>query len=232
MGHAIVPGYDFGQTEIPTQANFFQMTAGMTITGVDQSYIDSAVIGIKSEDSAVSLPSEGWLWLGPDGSLWVNTRWGPSRVYRANWGGQETKRYMVGNDIRAAYRHPIDMWEPGFRIRFQGSTDNTEPSSVHLQHDYPINGDNYLAKHLDTAVSGAHCNVLLWGYVCLPVSIHAHSFPGTLVYNTVQTYLVGNYPMTGTYHVKGLLFRNLAHPSSSTMKWALAYRPGMPHQQY
>lgn len=236
MAMTIVPGYDFTVNEVPTQALFYQMVAGATITGVPLSQIDTSLIGIKLSDSSVSLPSEGWLWKDNLGCLWVKSRWGNIRIYRGSYGGQETIRYQRGANVRAPYYEPVNLEEPGFRIVYDntvyGGVSDTLPSSVRLRNDWPVLAEKGLYKGLESAASDAHVRVNLWGFVPVPVSIHAHNFPGLLTYSNTHTYTVGSYPWSANSKTDGLLMRNLATPSASSMKWAWGYTPGMPFMRF
>jgi hypothetical protein len=95
----ITPGYDFEQSEIPTQAKLRLMVSGMSVDNVDVSLIDTALIGFRTSDTSASLPGEGWCRLSPQGALWVQTRWGEVEWYRAGWGGLVTRRLGCGNVI-------------------------------------------------------------------------------------------------------------------------------------
>jgi hypothetical protein len=236
MAMTIVPGYDFTVNETPMQSTLYQMIAGATLSGIPLSQIDTSLIGIKLGDSDVSLPSEGWLWKDELGCLWVKSRWGNIRIFRGSYGGQETNRYQRGANTRAPFYEPVNMVEPGFRIVYDntvpGGANDTTPSSVRLRNDWPVLADKCPYKQLETAVSDAHVRVNLWGFVPLPVSIHAHNFPGLLTFTNTHTYTVGSYPWSHNSKTFGLLLRNLSTPSASTMKWAWGYTPGTPFRRF
>jgi hypothetical protein len=71
------------------------MLDGGSLAGIDISQIDTSIIAIKHGDSNTSLPSEGWLWVDGINSLWVKTAFGNVKLYRAGWGGWETRRFIV-----------------------------------------------------------------------------------------------------------------------------------------
>lgn len=87
----ITPGYDFGAHEVPTHAKLEQMVDGMSITGIDIDQIDSTLIGIKVGETDVSLPAAGWLRSDALNALWVRGTHGDVQIYRANYGGLESR---------------------------------------------------------------------------------------------------------------------------------------------
>jgi hypothetical protein len=100
---SITPGYDFGTTEVPTNAKFKQAANGIQITGVQLQNVDQALVasygGEVSGTTGASLPGEGYMWVDPAGNTWIETIGGPVRINR-NDGGFESKRWDI--NTRAA----------------------------------------------------------------------------------------------------------------------------------
>lgn len=161
----ITPGYDFQQNEIPTKETLQLMTAGISITRIDISQISSALIGIKIADTSPSLP-EGWLRMGPAGGLYVTSRWGEVHLYRAGWGGMESRRYPFEAGAGQAQRRI------GYILTIMGSLTTSE-SGVVWSRATPTEADIFrYFKPLDTGpslgvigspITGDHPRMLLWG---------------------------------------------------------------------
>ena len=161
----ITPGYDFTVNEVPTKEKLELMTAGMSITQIDISQINTALIGVLVGSTNPSLP-EGWIRRGPSGSLFVSSRWGEVEIYRAGWGGMCTRRYPLQANTGLPQRRTM------FTITPLGSLTTSE-SSVSWALQTPTASFMWIGfKPLDTApsiglmttpVQGDHPRFLLWG---------------------------------------------------------------------
>lgn len=161
----ITPGYDFQQNEVPTKETLQLMTAGMSLTNVDISQISTSLIGIKIDQTSPSLP-EGWLRIGPSGTLFVTSRWGEVDLYRAGWGGMCTRRYPIKAQNGTPQRRSL------FTLAALGSMTTTESSVFFDQQDPTVSLLWRGFKPLDTSpsigvmttpVPGDHPRFLLWG---------------------------------------------------------------------
>ena len=67
----VIPGFDFGSTEIPTREKLGLMATGMSVTDIGYEQIDATIIGVTITDaSQVSLPAEGWMWVDARSNVW------------------------------------------------------------------------------------------------------------------------------------------------------------------
>lgn len=182
----ITPGYDFTVNEIPTRAKLETMTAGMSITGLDISQIDTTLIGIKSGDTTVSLPAEGWLWLDPSGGLWVKNRFGTVHCWRGCWGGLECNRFpMGGNPVTGTF--PYKVGEGGHV--FPVATAHTNESNIAWRLNQRSDANSTFApmRHLETLTTSANPRVALWGGVPWMIEGTFHNKPGHAVNAAVPT---------------------------------------------
>ena len=99
MSISITPGRDFGDNDIPTVATLREQAAGLVISGIPQSQVNSQLPNVQVNDStsASNLPAEGWLWFDKLGNLWGSTRMGHVQVKRYA-GGWESVRFMSLGD--------------------------------------------------------------------------------------------------------------------------------------
>lgn len=152
----ITPGYTFGTNEVPTRAKLENSLLGITLTGLSASQFPTDVRGlIITATSTPSMVSEGLLWRDGIGALWVNSRWGPVKMFRANWGGWETRRVTMGASS-GTLPQPVG---GGYGRVINPTTGNTVPSNVIWQNW--ATGAAYMYWYpLDTPVSGAYCRIL------------------------------------------------------------------------
>ncbi len=96
MALSIEPGHDFGVAEVPTRETLLRTARFLRISGLGLDQVDTALVGLKagttSGTTSASLPSPGWLWADPGGSLWVETDFGPVKMKRSG-GGFESRRW-------------------------------------------------------------------------------------------------------------------------------------------
>jgi hypothetical protein len=173
----ITPGYDFTVNEVPTRAKLESMTAGMSITGIDISQIDTALVGVKQGDTSTSLPAEGWMLRNAPGQLWVQTRFGRVQLWRGCWGGMETRRFPVAG-FTVVGTLPYKIGEGGNFI--VPATSNTAESTIAFKLNRQVDNNSVAGamRHLDTASSGQYLRVALWGGVGWPIEATFHNFPG------------------------------------------------------
>jgi hypothetical protein len=174
----ITPGYDFTTTEVPTKAHLQQMISGGEVYGIDISQINSTLIGIKTADSSVSLPAEGWMWTDVAGCVWVRSRFGPVKLWRGGWGGMETRRYPQGAQV---INPPIN--NDRFLYQCAGGTlsyKGTTPTGATLESNVfftasQANGERF--KNLETGVSGGYTRSLLYGGGWFPAQVLTFTQP-------------------------------------------------------
>lgn len=120
----IIPGYDFGATEVPSYGKFLAQAVGLRITGLTSADLDPTIQTNLISNSPVTGGSghsaitgvEGALWYSPFGDLFTTTRWtwaggdmgssgttehlAPCRVVR-RFGGWETcrARFTAGTNL-------------------------------------------------------------------------------------------------------------------------------------
>jgi len=106
---SITPGYDFGVHEVPTRETLLRQARNMRVSGIGLDQIDASLVGIKSGTSSgttsASLPSPGWMWADPGGSLWVETDHGAVKLKRAG-GGFESVRWAQSYAPEVSPVHP------------------------------------------------------------------------------------------------------------------------------
>lgn len=156
----ITPGYNFEPNEVPTRAKLGLMTTGMQVRGIDVSQIDANLIGSKNGDTSVSLPSEGWLQVSPQGALWVQTRWGRVMWYRAGWGGFETIRYRA---IRSVTLTGFAPHRPASYFGQYGSNATNESNTGFLFNTPGGNNVDHVERALETGQTNVNTRFLLWG---------------------------------------------------------------------
>lgn len=179
MAMSITVGYDFAPTEVPTKELLELMTAGMSVTGIDISQISANLVGTKTEDSNVSLPGEGWMWRDPMGALWVNTRNGRCRFFRACWGGWETNRYPVGNPLQT-FSLPISHVTPIGRFQTATVAESNESDIYFRVGTSQIR--QQIAKGTETLVSGTAQPVVVRGaYYAENLSADRQQFPDYMI---------------------------------------------------
>lgn len=94
MALDIIPGYNFGVTERPTQEKFKRQARDLQVSGVGLEHLDADLVAHAFQaDSSPSLSAQGWLWTDGAGNTWVETLRGPCRMHRAQ-GGWESNRYQ------------------------------------------------------------------------------------------------------------------------------------------
>jgi hypothetical protein len=111
----IVPGYDFGNIEIPLFATMQKAALGLSITGLTADDIESALVSVLTGDtsgaSGASMPDQAWMWADPSGQLWIETKWlhgsSPSEERLAvplvkRDGGWASGRFRVGDILGGA----------------------------------------------------------------------------------------------------------------------------------
>lgn len=173
----ITPGYDFTVNEVPTRLKLETMTAGMSITGVDISQIDTALIGTKKGDTSTSLPAEGWLLHDPPGGLWVKNRYGIVHLWRGGWGGLECNRFPVAGNVIAG-TFPFKTGE-GVNVYLTATNHTNESTIAWIANRLVDNNSSFAAmKPLETLASGANSRVALFGGIPWPIEGTFHNYPG------------------------------------------------------
>jgi len=89
----IRPGYDFKITETPTRDKLLRQALGLSVSGIDSTYLDSTLLGHDFSSASTPTLSEGWMWTDGGGNTWIETDNGPVRWFRSQ-GGWETNRYQ------------------------------------------------------------------------------------------------------------------------------------------
>jgi hypothetical protein len=174
----ITPGYDFGVTEIPTKAKIQQMLSGGELTGIDISQINTGLIGLKTADSSVSLPAEGWMWVDVQGCVWVQSRFGATKLWRGSWGGMETRRYPQGAPVT---NPPIN--NDRFLYQCAGGQvgyKTGNPSGSTLASNVFFSAAQCSAerfKNLETGYSGGYTRTLLYGGGWFPAQSISYTAP-------------------------------------------------------
>lgn len=204
----ITPGYDFSVNEIPTAAKFGLMATGMSVTGIALAQIDTTLVGVRQSDTSdISLPSEGWLWNDHIGSLWVQGRNGPVKLFRANWGGWESRRYPCGKGT-TDYGLPQPM---ATAIGYVGALSMvTDESNVRFHYSRYTTYNNWLCKALDTAVSEAYVRFIGRGG-CM-----AQMYYAPLGYAPAEILIDLTY--------SGLREETTYPPTTGTTKWGIMLR--------
>lgn len=174
MAFQITPGYDFTVNEIPTRGKLQQMAAGLSLTGIVAAQMEGVtLIHLKTTaDSAVSLPSNGWMWVDEHNTLWVKTSKGNVRLYRG-WGGWESIRYptVPGDSV---FTMPYRGGEKRFLPRTLVVGDSNE-SNIRLR---ASDNGRVVAVNVDTASSGVHETAVYRGgaiLLCVPTGV-VHPF--------------------------------------------------------
>lgn len=155
----ITPGYTFGATEIPNRAKLGLMVSGMSINAIDISQIDPGLIGISTAPSYVSLAAEGHMRHDYLNSLWVQTKDGEVKLFRANWGGWETlrPRLNAGNAPYAGTSKPMAA-SYNWKIETNGDTNASNVKANSNQN--PASVDGFRHPGLDSGVSGGFARTL------------------------------------------------------------------------
>lgn len=170
----ITPGYDFTVNEVPTRGKLYQMVAGMSLTGIDLSQIDTNLVGIKLGDTATSLPEVGWMQVDGINCLWVKTEanitsspggevdYGRVKIFRGNWGGWETNRLKTENERDTFTYSAIDIGRHRGIIQVVPNND-TNPSNMFLRGKTGGSTDTHSVKNLETGLTGLHTRTLMRG---------------------------------------------------------------------
>jgi len=227
----ITPGYDFGVNEIPTRAKLEAMTAGMSISGVDISQINVALVGIKYQaETTTSLPAEGWMAHNAQGGLWVESRYGRVQLWRGGWGGMETRRFPVAG-FTVVGSLPYKIGEGGTFIA--PATAHTAESNVSWKLNRQVDNNNQAVamRALDTATSGSYIRLSLFGGQGWPIESTFHNYPGHAINAAVaSSNLAGAqsipFSNAATRTLYGALFYNW-NASTGTMRTALTWMYGI-----
>lgn len=148
----ITPGYDFGTTEVPTRAKFFQQAQGLGITNVQFDDVNQALIasygGEVSGTTGASMPGEGYLWTDPAGNTWIETVDGPVRINR-NDGGWESMRWNCNTRTGGS----ID--PRGFACELEGAGGSENSMRFRTIQRSILGGTGYvIGVRTDTSTSG------------------------------------------------------------------------------
>lgn len=158
----IIPGYDFGATEIPTKELFGLQATGLTLAGLDLSLIAGTLIGFNlATASTATLPSLGWCRFDDtDNSIWVRSVNGPVKLYRGREMGMESNRFLSSLGLEES--------RPVFfsHLSAGGTTETNTRMGALTNQDYQL-------RTQETTASGVGARVVLCG--------------GSLQYYTAQT---------------------------------------------
>lgn len=132
MAITVVPGYDFGVNEVPDRETLLRQARFLQVSGLDLSHIDATLIGYKGGDTSgttsASLPSPGWMWADPGGSVWVETDHGPVKLHR-DGGGFETVRWGQTFAPETAVPRPGHPWSASPAVAGAQHTDGVNLSA-------------------------------------------------------------------------------------------------------
>ncbi len=159
----IIPGYDFTQFAVPTKATLQQMLSGASVTAIDITQINTALIGSVLGDTSASMPLEGWLRTDNLNCIWVKDQNGAQiRVDRASWGGWETRRLLLGAKADTfPYDSPARTYSLAARVEPLWITVNdTGPTNIVFEGSVGANTLMMNLKCLETALSGFPTRVL------------------------------------------------------------------------
>jgi hypothetical protein len=222
----ITPGYTFGTNEVPTRAKLENSLLGITLTGLSASQFPTDVRGlIITATSTPSMVAEGLLWRDGIGALWVNSRWGPVKMFRANWGGWETRRVTVGA-LSGTLPQPVGA---GYGRVYNPGVGDTVASNVIFQNMLTVGAPYHHFFPLDTPVSGNYCRLLGRG---ANIVYHSSARAATAI-DEIGEFQAGAtgvnnlaFPCAANAYRIGLLFKAAARTAKSTsVRWTpgLAY---------
>jgi hypothetical protein len=179
MSITVTPGYDFTVHEVPRQETLLEQVNGMSITGIDVTALDSAVVPIMYGDVSQATNSlqtgdtVGTMWVSGIGDIFVQEQSGAVALSRINY-GYETRRFWCEPDASfPAHIEPgVNMWtQPAVGVgedtfRDQAGT-HSSGSSVLAPADggsYDDNQDGWMVGVLvdETSASG-HQRVCIRG---------------------------------------------------------------------
>lgn len=166
MAADIVPGYDFGVTEVPTYDKMLIAAAGLQVSNITLDDLPSSIVslltGTTSGDSGASLPDEGWMWHTPSGDTFVETRWYLDDLPDAGSGVTEERIAVPlfkndGGWITARYRDNAAGDELGAPIttNVRYSNDDRYLTQKKSLPNFETDGGLIYGVALDTGVSGS-----------------------------------------------------------------------------
>ena len=117
----IVPGYDFGLAELPTQEKFFLQARGVSITGLESINLADGISGILTGDESSSTNSIGSddigvIWVDQANDVWLRTATGPVRMVKSMCGWESNRYYNRDNPGfgQASRGYPLTTLNPEF----------------------------------------------------------------------------------------------------------------------
>jgi hypothetical protein len=171
MSITVTPGYDFTVHEVPRRETLLEQVNGMTITGIDVTALDAAVVPIMYGDvsqvtnSLQTGDTVGTMWVSGIGDVFVQEQAGAVALSRINY-GWETRRFFCepDNSFPAHIEPGVNMWTQSVHgpgedtFREQGGT-HSSGSVVMAPGEggsYDDNQDGWQVGTLvdDTCVSG------------------------------------------------------------------------------
>lgn len=179
----IVPGYDFGVTEIPISETLLRQARGLQVSGIGVDELEAGIVGIQSgnvsqvTDSIQVGDTVGTIWISPLGDVWVQEQSGAVKLSRIEY-GWETRRIHVQQDENTVYQEPgatvhqkaiFGVWEDldrveGVATRFSGTP--TLKITDDGSYDDNRGGNMWGCIQGDTATSpGRHLRVAFRGLV-------------------------------------------------------------------
>lgn len=216
----ITPGYNFSVNEVPTRGLLQTMVAGMSVTGIDVEQISSALATLTlGETGATNTGTEGKLRVDNCGSLWVCVAQGEVKLWRANWGGWETRRIRVGAGQTPWNASPFPPVARG--ILGTSPVGDTSPSNVYFQPYVGANAQTNTWKLLETTSSGSYGRILgRGGFLGAATLANRLGFPDYM--DTYQAagsapFIPRALPLVAIYSVSCLGLKQLQ--SSTFMAW-------------
>lgn len=199
----IVPGYTFAINDTPTRAQLEASLLGLTLTGLTASQFPAGVNGLIITATSTPSMSEGNMWRDGIGSLWVNSRWGPVKIFRANWGGWETRR-VTASVLSGTLPQPVGA---SYGRVYNPTVGDTAVSNVVYQSMLTVGAPYHHFTPLDTPVSGAYCRLLGRG--------------GDIAYHNIARFTTGIDEL-GEYQAGASGVNNVVFPCTAN-----AYRIGL-----
>jgi hypothetical protein len=164
MAIDITPGYDFGVTEVPTNAKLQLMLTAMQIANIPKSSLDTGLFGVEygwlTGSTMATLADEGAILYDLAGKIWVKTATGVCNLRNPDMGGYETVRVRVGDPLEIAINNPLS--GNNWYGRIESLASNELFNQVYYRTDVQTSQTIFtLQQH--TTVSGNHIRILLCG---------------------------------------------------------------------